>query len=166
MLILREASIDDLIGIAKVKIDTWKTTYKGIISDEALENLDLYEQAEKFKDLLPEKDNKKFLLVAEVDGVIVGFSAGGIEREGNYGIDGEVYAIYVLKQYQNQNIGKSLMKCSIEKLSGMGLNSFLIWVLESNPYKQFYEKLGGVQIDRKPLDSSDDSPFITAYAWE
>lgn len=84
----------------------------------------------------------------------------------SYGVAGEVYAIYVLKEYQNQNIGRNLMKYSIEKLSKMGLISFLVWVLESNPYKQFYEKLGGTQIDRKPLDSSDGSPFLIAYAWK
>lgn len=137
MLILREAAREDLLGITKVKIDTWKSTYKGMISDEILDNLDLNEQAEKLKDLLPRKDDKKFLLAAEVDGVIVGFAAGGIERDGKYGVDGEVYAIYVLKEYQNQNIGKNLMKYSIEKLSDMGLISSLVWVLESNPYKQY-----------------------------
>lgn len=166
MFMVRDVSEEDLLGIAKVKIDTWKTTYKGIISDEILDKLDLNEQAEKFKELLPAKDDKKFLLAVEVDSAIVGFAAGGIGRDGKYGVDGEIYAIYVLEEYQNQNIGKYLMKYSIEKLSEMGLISFLVWVLESNPYKQFYEKLGGVQIDRKPLDSSDGSPFIIAYAWK
>lgn len=165
-MIFREASQDDLIGIAKVKIETWKTTYKGIISDTILDNLDLHKQAENFKELLPRKEDTKCLIVAEADGEIVGFAAGGVERDGTYGVDGEIYAIYVLKEYQNQDIGKCLMKYAVEKLSEKGLTSFLVWVLERNPYRRFYEKLGGIQIDRKPLETCADSPFLVAYIWK
>src|SRR5215475_2556560 len=42
-LIVRRAELNDARGIAKVQVDTWRTTYKGIISDEFLAAL-WYEQ--------------------------------------------------------------------------------------------------------------------------
>ncbi|MFK4429194.1 hypothetical protein ABH962_000543 [Bacillus sp. RC54] len=43
---IRRAIKDDIRGIAKVHVDSWKTTYKGIFADEFLENI-TYEQREK-----------------------------------------------------------------------------------------------------------------------
>ena len=42
---IRRAIKDDIRGIAKVHVDSWKTTYKGIFADEFLENI-TYEQRE------------------------------------------------------------------------------------------------------------------------
>ena len=42
---IRRAIKEDISGIAKVHVDSWKTTYKGIFADEILENV-TYEQRE------------------------------------------------------------------------------------------------------------------------
>ncbi|MFK0522174.1 hypothetical protein ACINKY_08160 [Paenibacillus illinoisensis] len=39
MLHIREATINDAEGIAKVHVHSWRTTYKGIIPEEFLTNL-------------------------------------------------------------------------------------------------------------------------------
>ncbi|WP_306428702.1 hypothetical protein [Robertmurraya siralis] len=39
MMIIREATLSDAEGIAKVHVDSWRTTYKGIVSDVFLEQL-------------------------------------------------------------------------------------------------------------------------------
>jgi len=166
MIIIRDAKTEDLLSIAKVKIDTWHSTYRGFITDDVLDKFDLSEQAEKFGELIPQGCEKKFLIVAEANGTIVGFAAGGSERDGKYGIDGEVYAVYVHEKYQNQGIGNNLMVHSAEKLANMGFESMLVWVLEDNPFKRFYEKYGGTQIDKKPFEISDNGHFVVAYAWK
>ncbi|MDP4183106.1 MAG: GNAT family N-acetyltransferase [Bacillota bacterium] len=165
MIIIRDAKKEDLLNVAKVKIDTWRTAYGRIVSDEILNNFDLDEQAKKLGELIEQCDGKKFLAVAEASGEVVGFAAGGSERDGKHGIDGEVYAIYVFKEHQNQGIGKKLMEYSAKKLEGMGFNSMLVWVLEENRYKRFYEKHGGIQIDKKSLEIGGEDHFIVAYAW-
>ena len=45
-MIIREANLDDAKGIAKVHVDSWRTTYKNIIPDEYLNNLS-YEKREQ-----------------------------------------------------------------------------------------------------------------------
>jgi hypothetical protein len=37
--IIREARTEDIAGIAKVHVDTWQTTYAGIVPDEHLANM-------------------------------------------------------------------------------------------------------------------------------
>jgi len=46
MPVIRPAKIDDVPGIARVQIETWRTTYVGIVPDEHLANLS-YERCQK-----------------------------------------------------------------------------------------------------------------------
>lgn len=43
---IRRAIKDDIQGIAKVHVDSWKTAYKGIFAEEILDNI-AYEKREK-----------------------------------------------------------------------------------------------------------------------
>jgi hypothetical protein len=50
-------------------------------------------------------------------------------------------------------------------LRDAGLRSMLLWVLENNPSRSFYERLGGIVVGRKP-DTVGDSPVtLIAYGW-
>ena len=46
--------------------------------------------------------------VAEGGGGIVGFSCAGPERSGDPTYRGEVYAIYILRAFQDQGLGRQL----------------------------------------------------------
>ncbi len=163
---IRDALEEDLLGVAQVKIDTWRSTYRGIIRDELLDGLDLQEQAEKFGDLLFDEKQQKFLIIAENEGKIIGFAAGGRERSGEYEITGEIYAIYVLAEVQNQGIGKALLYESFIRLNKMNLRSILLWVLEQNQSRKFYEKYGGREIDKKIMEIAGDQHLLLGYAWK
>lgn len=165
MILIRDAKENDIWSIAKIKIDAWRSTYRGIISDNILDSFKLSEQVKMFKMLTAQENNQNFLVLAEVDGTIAGFAAGGAEREGKHGVDGEIYAVYILEEYQNQGLGKMLMEYSVEKLKNEGFNSMVVWALENNPYKRFYEKHGGIQIGRKLLEMDGEEQFVTAYVW-
>ncbi len=45
-MIIRKAELKDISGIAKVHVDSWRTTYKGIVPDSFLDNLS-YENREQ-----------------------------------------------------------------------------------------------------------------------
>ena len=161
---IRKAVLSDAKGIAKVHVDCWKTTYKNIISDQYLNNLK-YENRER----LWEKNipNGGVYVAENKEGEIVGFSSGGIERSGNYnGYEGELYAIYILKKYQGNGIGKALVKPIIEEITELGLHSMLVLVLKDNISRIFYESLGGKKIDTVEVEISDKKLSELVYGWE
>lgn len=101
------------------------------------------------------------------EGIIVGFSKGGKERSSKYnGYDGELYAIYILKEYQGKGIGKALVKPVIDEIKGMGLNSMLVLVLKNNISRLFYESLGGRKIDTVEVEIGGKKFFELVYGWE
>ena len=161
---IRKAVLTDAKGIAKVHVDSWKTTYANIIPDEYLNNL-VYEGREQlWKGNIPNSD----VFVAEnEEGRIVGFSSGGKERSGKYpDYTGELYAIYILKAYQGNGLGKLLIKPIIEELQQKKFFSMVVLVLEDNSSRLFYETLGGKKIDTIEVNISGKKLNELVYGWD
>ncbi|XKE94586.1 GNAT family N-acetyltransferase [Metaplanococcus flavidus] len=161
---IRKAKLADAKGIAHVHVDSWLATYRRIVPDTYLDQISYGVREELWNDNLKAENN----FVAENDeGHIIGFADGGKERTGKYEkLQGELYSIYMLPEYQGKGIGRSLMKKVVEHLKERGYNSMLVWVLEENPSRGFYEKMGGKQVDRKTLKIAGKELIEIAYGWE
>lgn len=162
-MIVREAVASDAKGMAKVHVDSWRTTYKGVVPDDYLDNLSYQERENIWNQAIP----RGGVYVAEVDGKVVGFANGGKERSGNYAdYDGELYAIYILKEYQGQGIGKELMTAVANHLVRQGYSNMLVIVLEDNPAKHFYESTGAKYVATGDLEISGKKLIELVYGWE
>ena len=78
---IRKATKNDAEGIAKVHVDSWRTTYKGIIPDDLLFKLSYKNRTELWIKNIEKEDN--FVVLAEnPEGEIIGFADCG-KRETN-----------------------------------------------------------------------------------
>ena len=105
---IRQAKLQDAQAIARVMVDTWRTTYAGIVADSFLQSLSYQERETRWRELLAiEEAGERFTWVAEDDeGRIVGYISGGAERSGEEpGYSGELYAIYIDQRCQMIDIG-------------------------------------------------------------
>jgi ribosomal protein S18 acetylase RimI-like enzyme len=164
---IRQATPHDARAIAEIHVDTWRSTYKGIVSDEFLENLSYEKRERQWKERFSDGDNAKFVYVVEnEDSNVVGFAAGGPGRTEELDFDGEIYAIYIAQQHQRKGYGRELIKASVAALTDSGIDSMAIWVLEDNLLsRRFYESMGGVVTDRKMIPIGGvDLPEV-AYGW-
>jgi len=161
---IREAKLDDAKAIAKVQVDTWRTTYKTIVPDEYLENMSYKNRASIWTRVIPQC----YVYVAETDdGRIVGFASGGKAINGEYDdYPGELTAIYILKEYQNQGIGKFLFEAVVKGIDALGYQSMIIFVLEDNPAKDFYKTMGGQLLDRVEIEIGGKMLYELVYAWD
>ncbi len=149
-IIVRNAKKSDLKGIIRVHVETWKTAYKGVILDMYIQGFISRTQTKRWQKQLKNMIEENIFFVAERDkSEIIGFAIGGLERSKHSNYEGELMGIYILKEYQRQGIGKALTGKIIEELIKMGMNRMLIWVLENNPYRAFYDTLGGKVVDKK-----------------
>lgn len=161
---IRKANLSDTKGIAKVHVESWKTTYANIVPDEYLNKLTYESREQIWINSIP---NGGVYVAENNEGEIVGFSSGGKERSGDYdGFDGELYAIYILKEYQGQGIGRALVQPIMDELIGMGLNSMLVLVLRDNASCLFYEALGGKKIDEIEVQIAGKKLTEVVYGWE
>ncbi|TMU82248.1 GNAT family N-acetyltransferase [Bacillus sp. BHET2] len=130
----RKAVLKDALGLAHVHINSWRTTYKGIVSEEYLQSLSIEARERKWVEIL--SDYHQTHVCEMENGKIAGFVSFGKERSGEY--EGELYAIYLLKEYQRKGIGKKLFEIATKELKNQGFNSMWIWVLKDNQSKHFY----------------------------
>lgn len=159
---IRTAIPADANQIAHVHIDSWRTTYRGIMPDEYLDKLDLQARVNYWDKILAEQCDHVF--VADIDGLIVGFATAGKSREDN-NFDSELYAVYVLQQHQRKNIGRLLMRATANHLQARGYQSMYVWVLVDNHSKQFYERLGGEHITEKTIEIGGRQLKEVAFGW-
>ncbi len=163
---IREAVPDDIPGIARVHVDTWRTAYPGIVPAEALAGLSYERSESRWREHLFLEGSGRFVYVAEDAGRIVGSGSGGPERDGMPGYDGELYGLYVLAAYQRQGIGRELVQTVAGRLVADGLNSMILWVLRDNrKARAFYEAMGGVLAGEKPIAIGGADLVEVAYAW-
>lgn len=158
---IRSAQLEDCPGIARVRIDTWRSTYQGIVPQKHLDEMSLPVITGQFQDVF--QQDTPCLWVAEQKEEIVGFAYAG-EYRGDDPAAGEVYAIYILDKYQGQGIGSQLMAAACKQLRQSGKTSLYVDALEANPYRVFYERLGG-QICRKEIFIIEDEPLPLVYYW-
>lgn len=161
---IRKARPSDANGVARVQVDAWQTTYKGIVPDDYLSAMTYTNREQKWKEIITSQS--VFVAETEADGV-VGFSNGGKERTGKYKeYTGELYALYVLKEYQRKGIGKLLLRAVIDYLINNNLFSMTVAVLEENPSRQFYESFGAKRIDTIEIEILGKRLNESIYGWE
>jgi L-amino acid N-acyltransferase YncA len=132
--LIRKAVPSDAAGIANVHINSWKTTYKDIISDDYLDSLSVEDRTVRWNDILAGSHQT---YVCELkSGQVAGFVSVGKERNKQY--EGELYAIYLLKENQRNGLGSALFKIAMTALKSQGYSNMLVWVLKENPSKYFY----------------------------
>ena len=167
----REAAPEDASGIARVHVDSWRTTYVGIIPEETLANLSVERREAGWLESIRREAN--FVYVA-VDGEeIVGFICGGPEREESMRqsdgmpFDAELYALYVLEGCHGQGAGSKLFHLLADRLVMAGFARMLVWVLTDNEIgRRFYEAKGGVFETRRMIRIVGVDLEETGYGWD
>lgn len=164
---VRPGRVDDARAIAEVHVASWRTTYKGIFSDALLDSLSVDKREQSWRAMLAVPEANSVTLVAcDVDGGIVGFISGGAERTGRLGCEGELYAIYLLQPAQRQGLGTLLVQHLVRELRARGFGSMAVWVLAANPFRKFYEALGGKVVAEQQIDCGGQSFTEIAYGWQ
>lgn len=161
MVVIRRAGNADATAIAHVQVASWRTTYAGIVPDEYLESLDEAARAKAFEAPLERGE----FLVAERDGEVVGFVAGGAIRDPVEECDAELYAIYLLAPAQRARIGADLLRELARSLRQEGFKGMSVWVLEKNPSKEFYIRTGAHYARSKPIEIGGAMLMEEAYVW-
>jgi ribosomal protein S18 acetylase RimI-like enzyme len=173
MVTIAKASVADSRDIAQVYVDTWRSTYPGMLPDRVLVGMSPDRQAADWQWLIGNRAPTVPVVVARVAGHgVVGFSSSGQSRAADRlragplaDIAGEVFTLYVRPDFQNQGVGRRLLGASFAALRERGYAGAFLWVLSQSPSRFFYERMAGVRAAerRERLWGADVEE--TAYAW-
>src|SRR3954454_4291977 len=80
---VRPAVVADAPQMARVHVDSWRQTYRGLVSDSVLDDPGLLHFRERFWTvaLTDERYRSNRVAVAEVDGVVLGIAMSGPSQD-------------------------------------------------------------------------------------
>ena len=162
---IHRATLGDVGGIARVHVDAWRTTYRGVLRQAFLDSLSYDQREDQWRRALGDTAAGPTLVAREATGPVVAFAAGGPERNRRAQFDGELYALYVLEPYQRHGLGTALLVSVADALARSGHNAMLAWVLARNPAVGFYERRGGKRVDERSVTIAGDELEEIAFGW-
>ncbi len=138
-MIIRQAEADDVMQIAEILVEDWKTAYKDIIDSDYLDSLNAEQRYE-----IEIKRYWKFTVAVDHDEVL-GYAWNEMVDDDD-AADCEIIALYVRYSKRKNGIGRALMENAMDGFRKSGKKSMIIWCLEENyESRNFYEKMGGKQ---------------------
>lgn len=162
---VRPATPADIAGIARVHVDGWRSTYRGVVPQTFLDGLSYRDRETLWRRVFagPERHG---VFVAEAGAAkIVGFADGARDRARDATYEGELLAIYLLEEFQGRGLGRELALRVVEWLIDHNIRSMRVWVLADNPACRFYEALGGNRIETKRIQIGGADLEEVAYGW-
>ena len=162
-IIIRDVRIEDVHEMSVVRKKVWNTTYRGIYSDQAIDNFDYERAKERFKSYI-DRPNTLFK-VALHNNKIIGYICFSKDDKLYKDYEYVIKYLHILKDYQGKGLGTTLFK---EVLNYAKRNNIKKFYLSCNKYnyqaQRFYEKMGGKKdhID-KELDDRAKEQIIYIY---
>lgn len=163
---IREGAVSDIDGIAYVHAESWKTTYRGLLSDEFLDQITVDGRRRLWIRNFTSPNQDEIMYVAEDEaGQIIGFANGGARKEPD-GYGAELYALYLLKEHQGKGVGKRLIRSIALNLLERNYNSFMTWVVAGNPAIHFYHKMGAQSVTSKEIRIGNELVEEIKIGWK
>ena len=163
MIRIRPARPMDSAAIAQVQVETWRDTYAGLLPDHVLLRMSEPRECLMWQRVLASADT--VLVAEESGGAVVGFASGGPNRQRSLDFAGEVYTLYVHPDRQGQGLGRRLLHRQFGALKRAGHGSAMVWVLDANPARYFYEAMGGARVAERDEPLWGTVLHEAAYGW-
>lgn len=161
---IRKATVQDASGIAKVHVDSWRTTYQGIMPSSFLDRLSYEKRAALWESNIGKKED--YVAVAETSGGdIIGFGTASKRETNTVERSGDLTSIYLFEEYQGQGIGKMLLKELFLHFKKLGYERIFVEVLEDNKTRFFYEYYGAKLVDTTQLNYDGKILNELIYEW-
>lgn len=165
VVVVRPALPRDADAIARVHVETWQSTYAGLVPSDYLARMSVAKSSPQWHRAAAKAEKGNDLLVAEIDEEVVGFVSFGPSRAEKMPYGGEVYALYIAVDWQGQGLGRRLLITAMEALAKEGHAGAVVWVLAANPSRFFYQAMGGQQAGERQEAFAGTELEELAYAW-
>lgn len=139
---IRDAAPGDELEVARIHVLSWQVAYRGLLPDAYLDGLYPEDRARRYTFAKRDPDSPQTIIALE-DGSLRGFATVAPVREPTPRAEGELCALYVAPNHWGEGWGAALVGAARARLSSLGFDSAVLWVLVGNTRAgRFYERDG------------------------
>lgn len=161
---VRPASAADAAAIAAVHAASWRSAYRGIMPDAYLDARCAAERLAYWQATLATAPPSRVVLVAELDGSMVGFAAARMEPD--EGFEACLDNLHVIASCRGQGVGRLLLGTLARQMATNGCRSLYLWVFDANSAAiRFYQRLGAMAVERGAEQFAGTDIPHTRLAW-
>ncbi|HYO86914.1 MAG TPA: GNAT family N-acetyltransferase [Dermatophilaceae bacterium] len=139
-LVVRPARVEDIAQMARVNVQCWQETYRGLMSDAVLDDPSFLAARERFWTALltDPRYRENRVAVAERDGELVGLAMSGPPFDGGAAWTRQLYVLYVYAAHHGTGAGPALLEAAVDPEESAAL-----WVADPNPRAQAFYRTHG-----------------------
>ncbi len=141
-MIIRCATPDDALEIAKIHVRSWQIGYRGILPETYLGALSVEKREAMWRETM-EKSVTQVWVAVEDDAPVGFVSVAGSRDSDTDSATGEVWAFYVHPEFWRRGTGRALWTEADAYFKLAGYSEVTLWVLRENQRaRSFYLDLG------------------------
>lgn len=157
MITLRVGTANDAALIARLHANSWKTHYRGIMSDDYLDSDIEQERLEVWTKRFAIANAKQHVIILEIDGQPCGFACTYAKQDEKYGnlLDN----LHVTTTLQGKGLGLQLIQAAAKwSYDNYPHLPFYLLVYQKNQSAlRFYKNLGGQEYETTTMTNPDGS---------
>ena len=141
--VVRAPQLADVPAMARVLVQSWRETYRGLVADAVLDDPEFVPARERYwtAALTDPQYAQNRAAVAEQNGELVGVAmTGTLLDPGPW--DRQLYVLYVLEQAHGSGAGSALLDAVLDRAE-----SAVLWVADPNPRAQAFYRREGFEPD-------------------
>jgi len=148
---IRAARPEDAGAIARIQVDSYRSAHAGILPQDYLDQLSYDEQESDWFELLTSGTPEVILVAAAGDSQLAGYALGRAQASCGAPYDSELVSLHVRRALHRRGIGRMLVSAMAASLASRGCRAMMLWVLEANPARAFYEHLDATLLEGHKL---------------
>lgn len=163
---IRRATAEDTAGLARLQVDSYRTAYAGLLPEAYLAGFSYEDQEQDWRDWPTMYPADVLYVAVDEEGKVAGYALGRPVPTGLARYDCELVALHVRGLVRRQGLGRKLVAAVAGQLKQEGCTALMLWVLEGNPSRAFYERLGGCPAGRQNVTLDEGVTAVeVAYGW-
>jgi len=130
-MLLRVATPDDALSVARVHVRSWQAGYRNLLPAEYLDRLRAEDRAKRYNFETTDPSQPSTTVAVE-GGAVVGFVTVAPAQDADAQGSGELCALYVDPDWWGRRLGCALIKQGRYRLLELGFQDAVLWVMLGN----------------------------------
>lgn len=165
--VLRTAAEADADAVAALHAESWRSNYRGALSDAYLDGPVEADRRRVWADRLEHPRAGQLVILAERTPALVGFVCGFVDQDPTWGtlIDN----LHVATAHKGKGLGRRLMQEIARRLvQASPRRPIYLYVLEANQgARAFYDRIGGTPVEHgRKIEPDGSECSVIRYAWD